>query len=63
MRDKIHIEQVERWARYVRENPKEWKAKVKPFMDAQIIMAKRFYDNLAKTEEGRRKIKQIRKIE
>ena len=62
MRDKTHIEQVERWAKYVKENPQEWKAKVKPFMDAQIIMAKRFYENLSKTEEGRRKIKIIRGI-
>ena len=25
MRDKSHEEQIERWAKFVRENPNEWK--------------------------------------
>jgi len=61
MRDKTHNEQIERWAKYVRENPDKWKSKLKPFLDAQIIMARRFYKNLAKTEEGREKIKELMK--
>jgi hypothetical protein len=60
MRDKTHIEQVERWARYVKENPDEWKLKIKPFIDGQIIMARRFYEDLAKTEGGKEKIKRLR---
>ena len=62
MRDKTHREQIERWAEYVKNNPKEWKKKLKPFLDAQIIMAKRFYSKLAETEEGRKKIELLRGI-
>ena len=62
MRDKTHREQIERWAEYVKNNPKEWKKKLKPFLDAQIIMAKRFYSKLAETEEGRKKIELLRSI-
>jgi len=61
MRDKTHQEQIERWAKYVRENPKTWKIKIKPFIDAQIIIARRFYKKLAETEEGREKIELLRK--
>ena len=55
-RDKSHDEQIERWAVFVRDNPGEWKSKIKPFIDAQIIMSRRFYKNLSETEEGKRKI-------
>ncbi|OIO40971.1 hypothetical protein COU56_02010 [Candidatus Pacearchaeota archaeon CG10_big_fil_rev_8_21_14_0_10_31_9] len=57
---KEHKEQIERWANYVRDNPQEWKAKLKPFIDGQIIMARRFYNKLAETSEGREKIKLIK---
>ena len=60
MRDKTHMEQVERWAEYVKNNPDKWKSKIKPFIDAQIIMSKRFYKKLAETKEGMEKIKLIR---
>ena len=56
MRDKTHIEELERWARYVKGNPGKWKSKLKPFLDSQIIMARRFYKNLGKTQEGKEKI-------
>jgi len=55
-RDKSHDEQIERWADYVRENPSEWKKHLKPFLDAQIIIARRFYKRLAETDGGREKI-------
>ena len=60
MRDPSHKEQVERWAEYVKSNPDSWKSKLKPFIDSQIIIAKRFYKNLAKTEEGKEILKQLR---
>jgi hypothetical protein len=60
MRDKSHLEQVERWARYVKENPDKWKSKVKPFIDGQILMSRRFYKNLAKTKAGKEKINKLR---
>ena len=54
MRDKTHGEQVERWARYCKEHPQEFKKKIKPFLDAQIIIARNFYKRLEKSEEGRK---------
>ena len=42
VRDKSHDEELVRWANFVRENPDKWKAKLKPFLDAQIIIARRF---------------------
>ncbi|HJX50629.1 MAG TPA: hypothetical protein VJ438_04150 [Candidatus Nanoarchaeia archaeon] len=57
MRDKSHDEQIIRWAEYVRNNPEKWKAKVKPFIDNQIIIARRFYKKLGETEKGREKIR------
>lgn len=44
-RDKSHEEELVRWAEYVRENPDKWKEKLKPFLDSQIIIAKRFRKN------------------
>jgi hypothetical protein len=61
MRDKSHTEQVKRWANYVKKNP-DWKKKLKPFLDAQIIIARRFYNNLKKTPGGKEKIKMLKKI-
>lgn len=58
-RDKSHQEQIERWAKYVKEN-QDWKKKLKPFLDGQIIIARRAYKNLSKTEEGKRKINLIK---
>lgn len=57
---KEHEEQIERWANYVRENPHQWKVKLKPFLDGQIVMARRFYNKLAETSEGREKIKLLK---
>jgi len=62
MRDKTHNEQVERWARYVKDNPDKWKSELKPFIDAQIIMAWRFYSKLSETPEGLEKIKRLRNL-
>jgi len=61
-RDKTHIDQVKRWAKYCKENPKKWKAKVKPIIDGQFVMARRFYKNLMKTQKGKEKLMLIRKI-
>ena len=61
MRDKTHMQQTEKWAEYVKSVPREeWKRKLNPFIDAQIIIARRFYKNLEKTEEGREILARIR---
>lgn len=54
-----HKEQIERWAEYVRTHT-DWKQKLRPFLDSQIIMSRRFYRNLAQTPQGREKIKLLR---
>lgn len=61
-RDFTHEEQIERWAKFVRENPREWKIKLKPFLDSQIIISRRFYKKLSETEDGRKKIGLLRKL-
>ena len=58
-RDKSHDEQVERWAEYVKNNS-DWKQKLKPFLDSQIIMARRFCKKLAETPEGMIKLEKIK---
>ena len=61
MRDKSHDEQVECWARFVRDNPiSVWKPHIKALVDSQIIIANRFYVRLAKTKGGKEKIRQLR---
>lgn len=62
MRDKTHSEEVERWARYVKDNPDKWKLKIKPFLDSQIIMSRRFYKKLSETKKGSEKIKRLREL-
>ncbi len=62
MRDESHIEQVERWARFVRDNPRKiWKAEQIKLIDSQIIMANSFYSRLEKLPGGREKIRKLRR--
>ncbi len=58
-RDNSHQEQIERWARFVRENP-NWKRKFKEFSDAQILLATKAYKKIAETKDGMRKIKMLK---
>ncbi|PWB53138.1 MAG: hypothetical protein C3F06_06860 [Candidatus Methanoperedenaceae archaeon] len=63
MRDRTHTEHIERWAKFVKENPRSiWIREVGPLIDAQIIMANSFYERLAKVEGGIEKIKKLRKL-
>ena len=61
MRDNSHKDQVKRWARFVRDNPRKvWKAQQGQFIDAQITMANRFYSRLEKMPGGKEKIRRLR---
>ena len=61
MRDKSHNDQVERWALFVRNNPRSvWKKEIKKLVDSQIIMANRFLSRLARTKNGKQKIARLR---
>ena len=63
MRDKSHMEHVERWARYVRDHPRSvWINEVKPLVDSQVIMANRFYERLSRQAGGKEKIRKLRGI-
>jgi len=61
MRDKSHEEQIKRWAEYVKNNP-NWKLKFRPFLDSQIIIARKIYKKLSMTPRGKEKIKLLRNI-
>lgn len=61
MRDKSHMEQVIRWANYIKDAPREeWKKKMNAIIDAQILTARRFYKNLERTEEGKKILERLR---
>ncbi|MFH1054955.1 MAG: hypothetical protein V1744_02545 [Candidatus Altiarchaeota archaeon] len=62
MRDKSHSDKVELWARYVREHPTGWRRQLNPFIDSQITKANRFYERLAETADGRKKLGKIRQL-
>ena len=63
MRDKTHMEQVEKWAEFCRDNPRSvWIKQTKPLVDSQIIMANRFYGRLLHTRGGRAKIRALLNI-
>ena len=53
MRDKSHMQAIERWAEFVKNNPRSmWKSAVNALVDAQYEKADAFYAMLEKTPEG-----------
>ena len=63
MRDKSHSDQVERWAKYVKNHPRsDWIKEIKPFIDSQVIMANRVYGKLANEKYDVEKINKIRGV-
>ncbi|MCL7415851.1 MAG: hypothetical protein M8349_07325 [ANME-2 cluster archaeon] len=62
-RDKTHMEQVVRWAEFVKTHPREvWIKQTGPFIDSQIIMANRFYERLSRTSGGKDKIMKLKDL-
>ena len=59
MRDKSHMESVERWANFVKNNPDKWKKYHTEFINAQYGMAQDFIKRLAKQPNGKEKIRKI----
>jgi hypothetical protein len=63
MRDKTHMVQVEQWAKFCRNNPRQvWIKYLKPFIDAQFENNARILKGLAKTREGAEKIVKLYNI-
>ena len=61
MRDKSHMEAVERWAEFVRNNPREkWKPAVDILIEATYQKADEFYLRLEKTKKGREILKRLK---
>ncbi len=61
MRDKSHMEQVEKWAEFVKNNPREkWKKAVNLLIDSVYEKADGFYRRLEKTEKGREILERLR---
>ena len=58
MRDKTHMQSVERWAVYVKENP-GWKKIHTEFIDSQFEKAYSAIERILKTPNGREKIRKI----
>ncbi len=53
MRDS-HIDQIEEWAEFVRQNPKKWREIHTGFINSIFINQKRIYKKLANTKEGKK---------
>ena len=62
MKDKTHYDQIERWAKFIKDNPKSWKTIHTKFINAQFEKAHRFINELSKTKEGQKKIVEIYNI-
>lgn len=60
--DKQRIEQVERWAEYVRTHP-DWKKHHKEFIDAQFDMASKFWKRILSQPGGKKRLREIYGIE
>ncbi len=61
-RDPSHQEQIERWARFVRENPHTWKKEHTKFIDAIFQKQRDFDERLLKTPGGKEKLSQLQKL-
>ena len=60
IRDKSHMESVERWAEFVRTHPRsEWKPAVDALINATYEKADEFYVRLKETEKGREILKRL----
>ena len=60
IRDKSHMEAVEKWAEFVRAHPRsEWKQSVDVLINAVYEKADEFYERLQRTEKGREILKRL----
>jgi len=61
-RDTTHMDQVERWAHFVRDHPKEWRRHHTAFINGMFEKSHSFIESLAKTVNGREKIVKLYRI-
>ena len=55
-------EEIDRWVKYMKENPKTWKSVHTKFLNAQYEKHYSFIKRLKKTSQGRKKLNKIYKI-
>lgn len=58
----LHNNFIERWAKFMKENPDKWKKIHTEFIDAQFEKANSVIKELSKTKEGKEKIIKIYNI-
>ncbi len=56
---KEHLEQVERWAHFVKNNPTKWKKIHTQFIDAIFDKHEQFRKKLLKTPGGKEKLEKL----
>lgn len=56
MREASHMEQVERWAKFIRANPTKWQKSHTEFINALFENHNQFRERLLKTPEGKKKM-------
>jgi len=54
-----HLEQIDRWASFVRENPKQWKKSHSKFINAIFDKHQQFKHRLLKTPRGKEKLAEL----
>lgn len=59
---KSHLDQVERWAKFVRENPNKWQEHHTKFINSLFLNHEEFFKKLASTPNGKEKILKLRKL-
>ena len=58
----LHNDFIERWAKFMKENPDKWKKIHTEFIDAQFEKANNVIKELSKTKQGREKIIKVYNI-
>ena len=56
------MQEVRRWARFVREHPREWKKEQTKFINALFSKQREVYARLSLTEKGREKIQRLQEM-
>jgi len=57
-----HIEQIDRWAMFVKDNPTRWKKVHTEFIDALFDKQNQFRERLLKTFKGKEKLAKLYNI-
>ena len=56
---KSHLEQIERWAQFVKSNPNKWKTIHTEFINALFDKHEQFRERLLKTPSGKEKLDKL----